>query len=142
MVGLSVFHVLHCLAVLRRSIYPRRYNSSLVAAGGAVDWHRWHHVDHCLETVRRDVLCHADTAATTWEWVEASQMTIRPETRHVCRDFDRISEWAYARHVGGNQRSHVEAGRVVDYTGQPPSEAWNRIQVQPPADWAYRVEDL
>lgn len=142
MVGLSVFHVLHCLSVLRRSLYPRRYNSSLVGADGAVDWRRWHHVDHCLETVRRDVTCHADTAATTWEWVEATQMTIRPETRHVCRDFDRLSEWAYARHVAASQRAHVEGGRVVDYTGRPPSEAWSRIEVRPPADWNYREEDL
>lgn len=141
-VGLSVFHVLHCLSVLRRSLYPRRYNSSLVNADGTVDYHRWHHVDHCLETVRRDVLCHADTAATTWEWVEATQMTIRPETRHVCRDFDKLSDWAYGRHVAANQRSHVEGGKVVDYTGKPPSEAWTQIEVKPPADWNYREEDL
>lgn len=141
-VGLSVFHVLHCLSVLRRHIYPRRYNASLVNADGTVDYHKWHHVDHCLETVRRDILCHADTAATTWQWIEASQMTIRPETKHVCRNFDKISAWAYERHVVGNQRTHVEEGQIVDYTGKPPSEAWNKIQVQPPADWAYRVEDL
>lgn len=141
-VGLSVFHVLHCLSVLRRNIYPKRYNSSMANLDGTVDYHKWHHVDHCLETVRRDILCHADTSATTWEWIEASQMTIRPETRHVCRNFDKISEWAYARHVEANQRMHVENGRIVDYTGQPASEAWNKIQVEPPAHWAYRVEDL
>lgn len=141
-VGLSVFHVLHCLSVLRRNIYPRHYNSSLIKPDGTVDWNRWHHVDHCLETVRRDILCHADTSATTWEWIEASQMTIRPETKHVCRNFDKISQWAYDRHVQGNQRTHVEGGKIVDYTGQPPSEAWDKIQVLPPADWAYREEDL
>lgn len=139
-----MFHVLHCLSTLRRSLYPRRYNSSLLAAdgSGAVDYHKWNHVDHCLETIRRDVICHADTAATTWEWIDATQMTIRAETQHVCRDFDKISEWAYDRHLSANQRTHVEGGRVVDYTGKPPSEAWDRIQVKPPADWAYRAEDL
>lgn len=141
-VGLSVFHVLHCLSVLRRNIYPRRYNSSMVNSDGTIDFSKWHHVDHCLETVRRDILCHADTGATTWEWIARTQMTIRPETKHVCRNFDRISEWAYERHVKAGQRAHVEGGKVVDYTGQPPSEEWDKIAVKAPEDWAYRVEDL
>lgn len=141
-VGLSVFHVLHCLSVLRRNIYPRRYNSSMVNDDGTIDFGKWHHVDHCLETVRRDILCHADTGATTWEWIARTQMTIRPETKHVCRNFEKISEWAYGRHVKVGQRAHVEDGRIVDYTGQPPSEEWNKIAVKVPEDWAYRVEDL
>lgn len=141
-VGLSVFHVLHCLSVLRRNLYPHRYNVSLINPDGTVDYHKWHHVDHCLETVRRDILCHADTSATTWEWIEGSQMSIRAETLHVCRNFDVISQWAYDRHVEGNQRTHVENGRVVDYSGQPPSAEWDKIQVQPPADWAYTVDDM
>lgn len=141
-VGLSVFHVLHCLGVLRRHIYPHRYNSSMINPDGSVDYYKWHHVDHCLETVRRDVLCHADTAATTWEWIPGSQMSIRAETLHVCRNFDVISQWAYDRHVEGNQRTHVEDGRVVDYSGQPATADWDKIQVMPPADWAYREEDM
>lgn len=141
-VGLSVFHVLHCLSVLRRNIYPHRYNSSMINPDGTVDYHKWHHVDHCLETVRRDILCHADTSATTWEWIEGSQMSIRAETLHVCRNFDMISQWAYDRHVEGNQRTHVESGQVVDYSDQPPSAEWDKIQVMPPVDWAYREEDM
>ncbi|CAN8102768.1 unnamed protein product [Discula destructiva] len=141
-VGLSVFHVLHCLSVLRRHIYPRRYNSSMVNADGTVDFGKWHHVDHCLETVRRDILCHADTGATTWEWIDRTQMTIRPETKHVCRNFDKISEWAYERHIKASQRAHVEGGKIVDYTGLPPSDEWNKIAVTVPKDWAYTVEDL
>lgn len=114
----------------------------MVNLDGTIDFSKWHHVDHCLETVRRDILCHADTGATTWEWIARTQMTIRPETKHVCRNFDKISEWAYDRHVKAGQRAHVEGGKVVDYTGQPPSEEWNKIAVKVPEDWSYRVEDL
>lgn len=69
-------------------------------------------------------------------------MSIRAETKHVCRNFDAISQWAYDRHVDANQRMHVEDGKVIDYSDQPPTEEWDKIQVNEPVDWAYTMEDM
>ncbi|CAN8097620.1 unnamed protein product [Discula destructiva] len=52
MVGLVVFHQLHCVSNLRRALYPKRYNSSLVDENGNVDYDKWHHLDHCLDQLR------------------------------------------------------------------------------------------
>ncbi len=60
-VGLDVFHQLHCLVcpvaavngcgsadkdqnMIRQSIYPRRYNSSIVRADGSIDYLAWAHL--------------------------------------------------------------------------------------------------
>lgn len=143
MAGLDVFHQLHCLDALRKSIYPRRYNSSIVvktAAGGTeeqreeVDYGHWMHLDHCVESLRQSLVCSADVAAYTYEWLdEAKLMMARVGGLHRCRDFAAVQDWAFARHVDpGSMRARVEpadgsgnsdggrggdgALRVVDYS--------------------------
>ncbi|KUI68419.1 hypothetical protein VM1G_04649 [Cytospora mali] len=141
-VGLGVFHNLHCLSTIRRGFYPHRYNSSLLDEDGNVDYHKWNHIDHCIETIRRALTCHADTAAMTFDWVEDSSIVLHPEITHTCRNFDVIRDWAYERHVPVHQRSHVEDGKVVDYVGKPYGPAWDKVKVVVPEDWAYTEHDL
>lgn len=141
-VGLSVFHNLHCLSAIRKSLYPHRYNSSLLDENGNVDYSKWIHIDHCIETMRRALTCHADTAAMTFDWIEDSQLTSHSEILHTCKNFDLIRDWAYERYVPANQRSHVEDGKVVDYNGKPYGPAWDKVKVVVPAGWAYTEKDL
>ena len=141
-VGLSVFHSLHCLSAIRKGFYPHRYNSSLLDEDGNVDYHKWNHIDHCIENLRRALTCHADTSAMTYDWVEASSLVLHSETLHTCRDFDLIRDWAYERYVPAAQRSHVENGMVVSYNDKPYGPAWEKVKVVVPDDWAYTEKDL
>ncbi|ROW15314.1 hypothetical protein VPNG_03062 [Cytospora leucostoma] len=136
-VGLSVFHYLHCLNGIRKGFYPRRYNSSLLDEDGNVDYHKWIHIDHCIETIRRALTCQADTAAMTFDWIEDSSLVIHSEMLHTCRNFDLIRDWAYERYVPVHQRSHVENGKVVEYADKPYGPAWEKVKVVAPQGWAY-----
>lgn len=66
-ISITVFHQLQCLNALRKAIYPRRYNLSIVDGEGKVDYGQWHHVDHCVELV-----CRPDTTARTFRWHESA----------------------------------------------------------------------
>lgn len=118
-VGLSVFHNLHCLSAIRKTLYPRRYNSTLLDEHGNVDYSRWNHINHWVESVRRALTCHAGTAAMTFDWVEGSQLTPHSEILHTCRNFGSIRDWAYEQFIPVHQRSHVEDGKIVHYVGKP-----------------------
>ncbi|KAK7743259.1 hypothetical protein SLS53_004344 [Cytospora paraplurivora] len=141
-VGLSVFHYLHCLNAIRKGFYPRRYNSSLLDDDGNVDYHKWIHIDHCIETIRRALTCQADTAAMTFDWIEDSSLVIHSEMLHTCRNFDLIRDWAYERYVPVHQRSHVENGKVVEYADKPYGPAWEKVKVVAPQGWAYTGDDM
>ncbi|KAK7710880.1 hypothetical protein SLS63_012843 [Diaporthe eres] len=140
--GLAVFHQLHCLNAIRKTLYPGRYNTSLVDADGTVNFHRWNHIDHCIEVVRRCITCHSDLAALTYDWVEDSQMVLHEEMLHTCRNFDLISEWAYARSFSVPMRAHVEEGKVVSYLDKPYGPAWEKVKTKKPDGWHYTKEDL
>lgn len=143
MVGLHVFHHLHCLSAIRRAIYPKRYNSALYDEDGKVDFEAWHHIDHCIEFLRTYMECHPDMTAMPFHWMPESMVIIYPTTLHTCRNFDVISDWVYERSVDVPVRSHWENGRVVDYTGKPHSVEYNATWLnEPPEDWAYTKDDM
>lgn len=58
------------------------------------------HVDHCLDSVRQSVMCHADIAPITWTWVEEERASKGVLTNHhTCRDFEAIRTWAREHHT-------------------------------------------
>lgn len=143
MVGLVVFHHLHCLSAIRRAFYPKRYNTSLFHDDGHVNYESWHHIDHCIEILRVYLECHPETTAMTFQWVPDSTLAVHPTTLHTCRNFDVISNWVYGRSVEVPIRSHYENGRVVDYTGKPFGKEYNETWVmEAPADFAYTKDDM
>lgn len=121
-ISITVFHQLHCLNALRKAIYLKRYNSSIVDTEGKVDYGQWHHVDHCVELLRTALLCHPDLTARTFRWHEsAGSQILHYWTTHTCQNFDPIMEWASAHTVPEvRSRAHVvEGGRIEDLTGTP-----------------------
>ena len=103
-VGLDVFHQLHCLDSLRKNLRPDYYvgkaNTSKVkdVAVGI------EHLDHCVESLRQSLVCNADISPVRWEWIEKKGWSTTT-TDHICRDWDRVTEWAAAHklthHVDG-----------------------------------------
>ncbi|KAF3769721.1 hypothetical protein M406DRAFT_348851 [Cryphonectria parasitica EP155] len=143
LVGLVIFHHLHCLSALRRAIYPKRYDSSLYDEDGNVKYEDWHHVDHCIEILRTYLECHPETTAMPMQWVPESSMAVYTVTQHTCRNFDVISSWAYDRTVNVPIRAHLENGRVVDYTGKPYGREYNETWLlEEPEGWAYTKDDM
>ncbi|KAF2245941.1 hypothetical protein BU26DRAFT_607235 [Trematosphaeria pertusa] len=120
MVGIDVFHQLHCLNVLRRSFYPQRYRGmGMWHPNGTLNMLGWVHIDHCIESLRQSLQCSADIAPIPFTWMpERKYMLLRMDTYHRCRDFDALHAWTRERQVGEYSESrHVEGGRVVDYAG-------------------------
>lgn len=142
MTGLAVFHQLHCLNAVRKSLWPSRYNSSLVEADGSVNYDAWGHIDHCIETIRRSITCQSDLSALTYNWVEGSQIIANQEILHTCRNFDLISEWAFARTFTAPMRDHVEDGKIVSYLDKPYGPEWERIKAKKPEGWNYTKNDF
>jgi len=53
------------------------------------------HITHCIDTVRQALMCGADISVYTWQWHEELHSHINTvKNPHVCRNFDKIREWA------------------------------------------------
>ncbi|KAJ4470470.1 hypothetical protein J3R30DRAFT_3711809 [Lentinula aciculospora] len=84
-VTLEVFHQLHCLNLLRKSLYPDHYPTSLV-----------NHLDHCIDILRQALTCTVDINPLSWYWYEPRKATeTKLDGAHKCIDFEKIQEWAY-----------------------------------------------
>lgn len=106
---LDVYHQLHCLVSLpfqssavaqltrldikkyiRHFIYEDYYNDTF-------PWTPTH-VDHCIDSIRQNLMCNADVSLMTFRWVEDD---VRPKPNfkgmHECVNWDRIDAWAAQR---------------------------------------------
>ncbi|KAJ7256413.1 hypothetical protein C8J57DRAFT_1344653 [Mycena rebaudengoi] len=91
--ALDVFHQLHCLDYLRKQLSPG-YNHTQVSHS---------HVRHCVGAIRQALMCSADISTIVWQWSDKHQMAEqRDDIVHVCRDFDRIRDWAAERSFEGD----------------------------------------
>jgi len=96
-IGLGVFHQLHCLDIVRKALWPIRYGpqSDFLGFGHTdpIDF-----VDQCLNVLREHIICNADTTPNVFQW---SEKMIIPhfDTVHVCRNWDSISDWARERKI-------------------------------------------
>ncbi|EED15882.1 conserved hypothetical protein [Talaromyces stipitatus ATCC 10500] len=99
-VGIEVFHHLHCLNLLRKVTYKDYYEplgGEFTAGPEALQ----HHTDHCLEVLRMNIQCTADIGLFTLYMVDGDpQAWPELNSRHVCRDFGKIRDWAIENSVG------------------------------------------
>ncbi|KAF7981253.1 hypothetical protein HWV62_34129 [Athelia sp. TMB] len=94
-VELDVFHQLHCLNLIRKSIWPEHYPEVQEArytpleGGGAFD-----HVDHCLNAIRESLTCNADLTPVTWHWNERDQISkFDFDAIHTCVSWEAVHAW-------------------------------------------------
>jgi len=121
--GLGVSHSLHCLvrhtlaplplfrqthyhnisthkSFVQKRIKQYLYKDYYFPDHDKVDWAEiWMHVDHCLESLRQEVLCNADTSVYALEWTPHSSLrpSVRVPQAHVCVDWDHLHEWMKER---------------------------------------------
>ncbi|KXG51447.1 uncharacterized protein PGRI_094590 [Penicillium griseofulvum] len=87
---LDVFHQLHCLKYVRHFIFQDYYNDTM-------PWTPTH-VDHCIDSIRQNLMCNADLSLMTFHWVD-DDMAPKPLFRrtHECANWENIQEWASKR---------------------------------------------
>ncbi|OAP55471.1 hypothetical protein AYL99_10444 [Fonsecaea erecta] len=58
-----------------------------------VNHHTW--IDHCINILRQNILCHADTTLLTYNWIKGYDSPYPNFNNwHVCRDWKAIDRWA------------------------------------------------
>ncbi|KAK3387940.1 hypothetical protein B0H63DRAFT_448727 [Podospora didyma] len=92
-VGVEVFHQLHCLDLLRRHLYPDRYHNEKGMNAQQLKEY-WIHLEHCIDNLRQTIMCYSDVSTIPWKIHEKAHREFPDaHTTHVCRDFDTLKEW-------------------------------------------------
>ncbi|KAJ7219754.1 hypothetical protein C8J57DRAFT_1393854, partial [Mycena rebaudengoi] len=92
---LAVFHNLHCLNLLRMSLYPDFYKSPATEKQLCVS-----HLAHCIDIMRETVMCAADVTPMPGRYSsdnDGPEVLFLTSTEHWCQDFGRIKDWALER---------------------------------------------
>ncbi|KDR69140.1 hypothetical protein GALMADRAFT_77870, partial [Galerina marginata CBS 339.88] len=104
-IELDVFHELHCLNMVRQSLYPAHY-PRMSLSNPNMTWH----IGHCLDSIRQSLMCSADISVLVWQWSEKFQSTVEHgNVTHTCRKFEKIQDWAKDRRldIEFNTKYHV-----------------------------------
>ncbi|KAJ0267537.1 hypothetical protein COL940_014274 [Colletotrichum noveboracense] len=92
---LNVFHQLHCLNLVRQYTYRNDYEYSNVTAFRAPEELVRGHIDHCIETIRKSLMCTADVMPVVFEKDPSRASGSKSDFNlwRKCRKFDRIQDW-------------------------------------------------
>lgn len=82
---------------IKQYMYPDYYYSD-----NTTDWEEVHeHMDHCLESLRQELLCSADLNLWTFQWTPHSR--VKPANhipqQHACVDWDSLHSWMQNRAI-------------------------------------------
>jgi hypothetical protein len=92
---LDVFHQLHCLNVVRKALSPSHYTLSHPGHDGEDELLGFHHVDHCVDSLRQSLMCSVDVTPLVWQWSDERQKYLeKAQVPHTCRNFNAVKEWA------------------------------------------------
>ncbi|KAJ5375401.1 hypothetical protein N7517_007407 [Penicillium concentricum] len=80
------FHNLHCLKIIYISLFEFRT--------GQEQSRTWHHIAHCLDALRRQMLCDADDTPRATE--RRAEVVSGIGQHRVCRDWGKLERWAKA----------------------------------------------
>ncbi|RAL04533.1 oxidase ustYa family protein [Aspergillus ibericus CBS 121593] len=91
-------HHLHCLNLLRQSLYYNYdyYHDLGTGAFSNNEFIVRRHVTHCLDILRQQLMCSVDVGVLGQVWVHPDhpEPFVDFNTEHKCRNFDQIREWA------------------------------------------------
>ncbi|KAJ5698487.1 hypothetical protein N7462_000492 [Penicillium macrosclerotiorum] len=91
-------HHLHCLNLLRQSLYYNYdyYHSKQEGLFEKNDYIIRHHVSHCLDVLRHQLMCTVDTGVLGHVWIypENPEPFLDLNTRHRCKNFEDVRQWA------------------------------------------------
>lgn len=91
--SLDVYHELHCVKYIHHYIHGDYYNEPTAVPAEM-------HVDHCLDTIRKFIMCRADVAMQTLYWTDEQRTPAHNfETEHECLNWEALDAWAASRMV-------------------------------------------
>lgn len=89
---LGVQHNLHCIRILRQTLYPTYYypDHNTDADQGA----RAHHAGHCLEAIRQSVMCTPDLIPRAVRWADNERLDVAviPSVTMQCLSWDSLRQ--------------------------------------------------
>jgi hypothetical protein len=96
-------HHLHCLNLIRQSLYYNidYYRSQGKGAFVNNEMIVRHHVSHCLDMIRQQLMCFPDTGIMGQVWWDQDHPKpfVDFSTKHKCKNFDAIRDWAKQRQI-------------------------------------------
>ncbi|KAJ5114124.1 hypothetical protein N7456_002658 [Penicillium angulare] len=91
-VGIDVFHQLHCLNMLRQGLRRDYYTEHDEEPAYTV------HMNHCLDYLRQAVMCNVDVTPIPVSWDDKEDRPLPDfEMEHTCRNFWKVRDWAIER---------------------------------------------
>jgi len=106
-VELDVFHNLHCLNMIRKTLHSDYYTHMAMNVND-----NGPHMDHCVDWLRQSLMCAGDTSVIVWQWDEEQQKTtFQGDVVHTCRDFDKLRDWGTSHALTNEYDSSI---RVED----------------------------
>lgn len=98
LVNVEGMHHLHCLNLLRKSLYFNydRYKKMGHHAFSNEDRILRLHVTHCLDIIRQTLMCNVDTGVLGQVWAGGESPAAFPDfnTKHRCKNYDDVRKWA------------------------------------------------
>ncbi|KAF2812868.1 uncharacterized protein BDZ99DRAFT_555817 [Mytilinidion resinicola] len=98
--GLGVYHDIHCLRRLRLFLHSDYYYPPLTEVN--LRYLR-KHLDHCIESLRKAVMCNVDTNIYTFTWDDTTAADHRPNPKsnqmRKCTNWEAVEGWVTKRHV-------------------------------------------
>ncbi|MCJ1475783.1 hypothetical protein MMC13_004447 [Lambiella insularis] len=90
----EVFHQLHCLNMIRQYTWLDAYATPPPGLDRSPEMSRTH-VDHCIETIRRALMCVGDVTPVLVKLDPKAPLGAQAEfsTFHKCRKFDKLVDW-------------------------------------------------
>ncbi|KAI1455334.1 hypothetical protein F4805DRAFT_436434 [Annulohypoxylon moriforme] len=96
---LGVYHHLHCLNNMRRLLNWNYYGPKIVNLEHKQGFTR-EHSNHCIDTIRQALMCHANTGLYTTEWDDETKTPnkiIKLNSMTTCVRWNSLDDWARAR---------------------------------------------
>ncbi|KAF2011970.1 hypothetical protein BU24DRAFT_465548 [Aaosphaeria arxii CBS 175.79] len=90
---LDIFHSMHCLNEIRKTLHPEHYTPFYIRANMSQE-DAQSHLDHCVEHVRLALWCNADISPISFRWKKDGHSVGMHGYHHTCRDSEAILEWA------------------------------------------------
>ena len=70
------------------------------------------HIDHCIDHLRQAIQCHSDLTPMNWER-QGNKLILKPDTKHTCRNFDKIHKWTLEREIDYESKTALVDGQLI-----------------------------
>ena len=103
--------------MIRKALHPEYFPKVTPGPNGEDDLLGFHHIDHCIDSIRQSLMCTVDVTPLVWQWnCERQKLIPKATVVHTCRNFDRVRDWAKEHNMVNREfdLSHRETNDPLD----------------------------